>query len=146
MYTENFTGKLSFAGAGTAFSGVVFSCLCNEFFTFQTSKTDSFSSRSSLAAAPAAFCTPRAELVDSQEERFSVESCLSPGIIYSLAAAEEQNAQWHLVEEMAQLCTLSVSRKVQKNHPPQRKRQKKRLVSTVFFTPPCLQTQRSLRL
>lgn len=146
MYTKKFTGELSFVSSGSCAAELAFSCLSFEISHSRTSKTDSFSSQFSLAAAPAALCTPRAELVDTQEERFFVESELSPGIIYSLAAAENQDAQWHLVEEMAQLCTLSVSRKVQKIHPPQRKRQKKKLVSTVFFTPPHIQTQRSLRL
>lgn len=146
MYTKKITGELSFVSSGSCAAELAFSCLSYEIFPSRTSKTDSFYSQFSFAAAPAVCCTPRAELVDTQEERFFVESILSPGIFYSLAVAEEQSAPWHIVEEMAQLCTLSVSRKVQIPHPPQRKRQKKKLVSTVFFSSPPLPTQRTLRL
>ena len=146
MYTKKITGELSFVSSGSCAAELAFSCLSYEISLSRTSKTDSFTSLIPFAAAPAVCCTPRAELVDPKEETPFVESTFSPGIFYSLAVAEEQSAPWHIVEEMAQLCTLSVSRKVQITHPPQRKRQKKKLVSTVFFASPPLPTQRTLRL
>ena len=103
MYTKKITGELSFVSSGSCAAELAFSCLSYEIFPSRTSKTDSFYSQFSFAAAPAVCCTPRAELVDTQEERFFVESILSPGIFYSLAVAEEQSAPWHIVEEMAQL-------------------------------------------
>ena len=144
MYTENFTGKLSFAGAGTAFSGVVFSCLCNELFTFQTSKTDSFF-LISPAAAPAAFCTQQAEIVDSQENCFFVESVIHTGPTLSFSGFDTAPLHWCIAEDMAHLCFISVLPGRAEAPPAEKKRQYRRYGS--FFQPAVLcRSQRVLRL
>ena len=145
MYTKQNTGELSFVGTGTGFPGVVFSCLCNEFFTSLTSKTDS-TFFFTPAAAPAAFCTQQAEIIDPQEETFFVAGVQYSGSTLSFAGNDTpEQLQLHVVEDMAFLCFVSVSLESSEAPPVERKRQYRRY-RDVFCTAPQKYTQRVWRL
>ena len=144
MYTENFTGELSFVGTGTVFSGVVFSCLCNEFFTSLTSKTDS-TLFFTPAAAPAAFCTQQAEIVDPQEKPFFVESVIHTGPTLSFSGFGTAHSLWRIAEDMAHLCFVSVFPGRSEAPPAKKKRQYRRYGSFFPMATPG-KIQRVLRL
>ena len=144
MYTENFTGELSFAGAETGFFGVVFSCLCYEVFPSRTSKTDS-SLFFTPAAAPAAFCTQQAEIVDPQEKRFFVESVIHTGPTLSYFGFDTAPLQWRIAEDMAYLCFVSV-RSGRAEAPAAEKKRRYRRYSSFFSMASPGQFQRVLRL
>ena len=146
MYTKQNTGELSFVGVGTNVAGVGFLCLCDGLSLSQTSNSDLSTLSFTPAAAPAAFCTQQAEIIDPQEETFFVAGGYCSGSILSFAGNDTpEQLQLHIVEDMAFLCFVSVSLERSEAPPVERKRQCRRY-RDVFCSAARNYTQRVWRL